>query len=261
MPVSSPARPRDFPAEHPRVRTADGVEIVYSLWRGAGAELLVLAPGFWRARGGREMLFVATHFLRIGYSVAVLDFRGHGESGGAYTFGAREPLDLAAVLEDLVARAGFSRFAALGFSLGGSIALDTLGRFPDLPCRALAVVSAPTAAADVRPRPWRPGAARQVSVRQALRMPRMAPRALFGGRSPATDAISRLTIPKLVVTIERDWLVDPSHGRSLARAAAPPIEHVHVDVPGALHADALVRYLPVRALRLLDGWFRRNAPP
>jgi len=258
--MSAVPRTKEFVPEHRRVRAADSVEIAYTLWRGSGPELLVLAPGFWRVRDGREILYLATHFLRTGYSVATVDFRGHGDSGGAYTFGARETLDLSAVLADLAA-AGFPRFALLGFSLGGSIAIRTLAAEPGLPCRALSIFSSPTSAAEVRPRPWLPGATRQVSLRQALRMPRMAPGSLFARGADATEAIGRLTMPKLIVTIERDWLVDPSHGFRLANAAAPPTEHVHVDAPGSLHADALVRYLPLKAVRLLDGWFRRVAPP
>jgi hypothetical protein len=68
-------------------------------------------------------------------------------------------------------------------------------------------------------------------------------------------------MPKLIVTAEGDWLVDPAHGRLLARAAAPPVDDVHLDLPGSLHADALVKYTPVRLLRLLDHWLTRNAPP
>jgi hypothetical protein len=70
-----------------------------------------------------------------------------------------------------------------------------------------------------------------------------------------------LEIPKLIVTAKGDWLVDPSHGRALAKAAAPPVDYVHLDLPGSLHADALVRYVPLSLLRLLDRWFAANAPP
>ena len=35
-------------------------------------------------------------------------------------------------------------------------------------------------------------------------------------------ALARLSIPKLIVTSKGDWLVDPSHGRAMAKAAAPP---------------------------------------
>jgi hypothetical protein len=68
-------------------------------------------------------------------------------------------------------------------------------------------------------------------------------------------------MPKLIVTSEGDWLVDPSHGRALARAARKPVEHVHLELPGALHADGLVRFVPVRLLRLLDRWLDEHAPP
>ena len=68
-------------------------------------------------------------------------------------------------------------------------------------------------------------------------------------------------MPKLIVTSTDDWLVDPSHGRALARSAADPVEHVHLDLPGSLHADGLVKFVPVRLLRILDRWFEENAPP
>ena len=58
-----------------------------------------------------------------------------------------------------------------------------------------------------------------------------------------------------------DWLVDPSHGRLLAESAAPPVDYVHLDLPGSLHADALVKFVPLTLLRVLDRWFARWAPP
>ena len=76
-----------------------------------------------------------------------------------------------------------------------------------------------------------------------------------------SDAVASLSIPKLIVTSEGDWLVDPSHGRALADAAANPVDYVHLDLPGALHADCLVQFVPVKLLRLLDRWFAENAPP
>lgn len=245
-----------------RVRTTDQVSIAYTWWRRPAGELIIVAPGFWRVRRERENLYLANHFVRRGYDVAVLDFRGHGESGGAYSFGVTEAGDLKAVIENLVGPGKpYSRFAILGLSMGGSIAADALARWPSLPCRALALISPPADLAAVRPRPWKPGAARQVRLRQIFRMPRLAPGKLLARKPVALAAISRLEMPKLIVTAEGDWLVDPSHGRVLAQAAAPPVEHVHLDLPGSLHADALVKFVPLRVLRLLDRWFRLHAPP
>jgi pimeloyl-ACP methyl ester carboxylesterase len=247
-----------------RVRAADQTPIAFTWWRRPSRELLVLAPGFWRVRLARENLFLANHYVRSGYDVVSLDFRGHGDSGGAYSFGALEALDLKAVVDQLVGEGRpYDRFAVLGLSLGGSIAADMLGRFPELPCRALAMISSPADLKTLRPKPWTSGALRQVSFKNAMRVPRLSASSAASmlARPPAVaEALGRLAIPKLIITAEGDWLVDPSHGRLLAEAAADPVDYVHLDLPGNLHADSLVKYVPLRLLRLLDRWFAKNAP-
>jgi pimeloyl-ACP methyl ester carboxylesterase len=261
-PVTRAGKPLPCVTEHHRVRTRDGVLIAYTLWRRPAREILLLAPGFWRVRLAKENLYLAAHFVRRGYDVAALDFRGHGDSGGAYTFGPAETLDLSAVAADLAGKGKpYSRFAVLGLSLGGSIAAEALARHPELPCRALAMISAPEHVPALRPRLWKPGAARQVRLRHVLRMPRIAGRKLLAPKPRVARALAQLKIPKLIVTAKGDWLVDPSHGRALAKAAAPPVDYIHLDLPGSLHADALVRYVPLSLLRLLDRWFAKNAPP
>jgi hypothetical protein len=102
---------------------------------------------------------------------------------------------------------------------------------------------------------------RQVRLRNVLRMPRLSTQTLLSAKPRAVEAVSQLRMPKLIVNAEGDWLVDPSHGRILAEAAAPPVDHVHLDIPGSLHGDALVKYVPLKILRLLHRWFAQNAPP
>ncbi len=247
---------------HHRAQAHDGVEIAYTLWRRPARELLVLAPGFWRVRLGRENLFLANHFLRRGYDVVALDFRGHGDSGGGYAFGSAEHHDFHAVIEELVGPGRlYERFAVLGLSMGGSIAAQALATRPDLPCRALAMISSPADLRSLRPKPWRLGAIRQVRLRHAIRVPKLAARGLRGRKPRADEAVGSLPFPKLIVTSEGDWLVDPSHGRALAEASAEPVELVHLDLPGSLHADGLVEAVPIQLLRVLDRWFALNAPP
>ena len=260
----SRSKGRSVPHEvaHRRTPASDGVSIAYTLWRRPASELMVIAPGFWRVRLARENLFLANHFLRQGYDVAVLDFRGHGDSGGGYDFGAAEHRDFHAVLDDLVGpKKMYRRFSVLGFSLGGSIAAQALSLRPELPCRALALVSSPADLSRLRPKPWKAGAIRQVRLRHALRIPRIGAKAWTARKPRASEALASLSMPKLIVTSEGDWLVDPSQGRALAASAAAPVEHVHLDLPGSLHADGLVKFVPVRLFRVLDPWFARHAPP
>ena len=244
------------------MKTVDGVPIAYTLWKRPSRELVILAPGFWRRRLARENLYLATHLARLGYDVAALDFRGHGDSGGKYAFGLTETLDLEAVVHDLVGpEKDYSGFVVIGLSMGGSIAAETLARFPDLPAHALVMISSPADVKALKPRPLSRDAIRQLRLRHALRMPRVALFKLRGPKPRASESIARLSLPKLIVTAESDWLVDPSQGRLLAERAASPVDHVHLDLPGSLHADAMVKYVPLTLLRVLDRWLARNAPP
>ena len=258
----SAARRAKPETEHRKIRTRDGVRIAYTWWRRPSRELVILAPGFWRVRLAKENLFLAEHFLRSGYDVAAIDFRGHGDSEGAYSFGPEERQDFLAVVEDLVGEGKpYSRFAVLGFSMGGSIAADTLARAPGLPCRALAMICSPDHVGSLRPRPWKANAAKQIRMRHVVHVPRISGRTLITAKPKISRALARLSIPKLIVTAEGDWLVDPSQGRALAEGAAAPVEHVHLELGGSLHADALVRWAPLALLRPLDRWFAKHAPP
>jgi pimeloyl-ACP methyl ester carboxylesterase len=125
------------------------------------------------------------------------------------------------------------------------------------------MISSPADLKTLRPKPWTSGALRQVSFKNAVRVPRLSASSaasVFAHPPAVAAALGRLTIPKLIITAEGDWLVDPSHGRVLADASAEPVDYVHLDLPGNLHADSLVKYVPLRLLRLLDRWFAKNAP-
>src|SRR5207237_568871 len=63
-----------------------------------------------------EHVLLAERLLRVA-DVATLDVRGHGDSDGAFTFGCREPEDVAGLAAALARE--YERVGGLGFSFGG----------------------------------------------------------------------------------------------------------------------------------------------
>lgn len=87
---------------------------------GAGAVLLLHGHG----SSHRSMLGRARFLHRAGYSVLLIDFRGHGRSsGGPVTLGAAESRDAHAALAYLRQRLPDERVAVIGASMGGAASL------------------------------------------------------------------------------------------------------------------------------------------
>ena len=115
-----------------RVRTPGGYELAVHGRAGQNGRLAVVHHGVsWNWLGS---LKYGQFFLEHGYSVVLLDARGHGESGGGRpSFGIFESRDLASVLAW-----GRSRFPSaggtviLGVSLGAATALEYAPRDSDL---------------------------------------------------------------------------------------------------------------------------------
>jgi pimeloyl-ACP methyl ester carboxylesterase len=82
------------------------------------------------------------------YSVLALDLRNHGESGDTVngsTFGVTEAADVTAAIDYLAKRAPGTRFAAIGYSMGGETAIYAASRD-----RRLEAIVADSAYADAR---------------------------------------------------------------------------------------------------------------
>lgn len=104
-----------------RVVTADGVEIRGVHLRAGFSTLLIYCHGF---STGKNYYHVRkwAELLANDLDVIAFDFRGHGESGGATTFGEKETLDLDAVVQ-YAKRFGYERIVVMGSSMGGGIAI------------------------------------------------------------------------------------------------------------------------------------------
>ena len=120
------------------LQTTDGVRLAgWSLVPSSPTGVVLVQHGYGTCRA--DPLALTALLYRGGYAVVSVDFRGHGESGGACTFGAGERLDVRAALD---AVAGDPRLRALpigylGISMGAAVGLLTAAEDP----RIRAIVS------------------------------------------------------------------------------------------------------------------------
>jgi dienelactone hydrolase len=106
------------------LRTADGVGVAAWYVAGANGAGLVVRHGAGSTRS--DVLDQAAALVAAGYSVLVMDARGHGESDGtAMDFGWFGDLDIRAGTEFLASRPEVEaeRIGAVGFSMGGEEAI------------------------------------------------------------------------------------------------------------------------------------------
>lgn len=236
-----------------RVSTVDHVEISVDLYRRADRQTAVIVcPGFFQSKDASTFQRLAGA-LADQHDVLCMDFRGHGRSGGLYTFSAREGADLEAVLT--FARAHYHRLGILAFSLGGAIAINTVSQSPEK-IGSLIAVSAPSSFEDIEFKWWTPEAMRTgldgLELGAGCR-----PGNLFLEKERPIDRLKQLApIPVLFIHGTRDVIVGVEHSRRLYAAVSEP-KRLEI-VEGGSHAEALFRDEPQRFSRLINDWYAQT---
>lgn len=212
--------------------------------REPGDFAIVVAHGFTGSWQRPSVWRIANRFTRFG-GVVCFDFRGHGRSGGRSTLGDREIRDLAVAVA-WARELGYSRVAAVGFSMGASIVLRYAGLTED--AGGLAAVVAVSGPGRWYYRGTIP--MRRVHWAVEYRIGRFVTRTFLGTRvhharwnpvpvSPAEAAAGISPVPLLVVHGDKDAFFPVDHAHQIYGAAREPkelwIEH------GFGHAEAATR--------------------
>jgi esterase len=110
-----------------KVLTVNGLRLHYLDWGNAGAPPVVCVHGY--TSSAQAFNAPARHFQHR-FQVIVPDVRGHGESawspGGEYQY-----CDQVSDLSEFVDQLGLARFALIGTSMGGIIAMAYAGEHPE----------------------------------------------------------------------------------------------------------------------------------
>lgn len=103
-----------------KLKTQDGVKIAVNLYRNKFDKVVIIAPGWFMTKDSKSFKEMSAVFSKNADIIA-MDFRGHGKSGGFYTFTSKEVEDISAVVE--FAHRHYKTIYIMGFSLGAALAL------------------------------------------------------------------------------------------------------------------------------------------
>ncbi|MFN2441124.1 MAG: alpha/beta hydrolase [Thermoanaerobaculia bacterium] len=225
------------------ISTEAGVEIVWDHYLNeSSSRAFLVVPGFWRHRRHPAITALASRLQERG-GVAVMDIRGHGESGGRFGFNRSEHLDVAAVAAEMLRMTRASRLDMIGFSMGGAIAATAAARHPEIRWGKILLISPVADFRRLRPRLNPFLAHRHLSASQIVRAPRFDWGFWFHSKIQAEDEIGKVRVPVTIVHVRRDWLVDDSHGARLHERCRSSTLHL-LEIPGRWHADRILTEVP-----------------
>jgi pimeloyl-ACP methyl ester carboxylesterase len=240
------------------VQSFDGTTVHYDYYPSTSPNLVLVVPGFWRSRQWPSMYLLAGLLNRLGYAAAIVDVRGHGDSGGVYGFNLYEHEDVYAVARQLCDTRHPESVAMLGFSVGGAIAVSTASLHSDLPWSSLLLVSPVAEFGKIVPRLNPFTMHRHLSLRNALRRPRFDWGFLRSPKHNVMEEIAGVHVPVAFIHVNNDWLVHHRHSLQLYDRANDPKELHILDIRGRHHADALLRVAPDRLEQLAGDFLLRT---
>jgi alpha-beta hydrolase superfamily lysophospholipase len=247
----------ETPTRSAVVASFDGTPIYYDYYDAAGPDLAVIIPGFWRSRAHASMRRLAKLLRNEGMRTAVIDVRGHGDSGGKYGFNLYEHEDVAAVLRELMSQTGARRVSLVGLSLGGEIAISTMARH-SFPWGGLLLISPVAQFARIIPKINLLTIHRHIAWGQAFKKPRFDWRFRRSEKLDGLRDIESIHVPVCLIHVENDWLIHHSHSVALYDRANEPKELHILDIPGNYHADRVFAVAPERVDPLVISFVKRN---
>ena len=220
--------------------TKDQVRVSFHLYHGTERRerVLIICPGFFQSKE-TAIFQKLSRDLTQDQDVLCMDFRGHGQSGGLFTFSAKEVADLEAVLKWAGER--YARLTVLGFSLGAATAVTTVSRLRD-GIQGVVAVSCPAAFEEIEFKVWNPEGA--ILTFQTWD-PRLGcrPGPAWLKKERPLDAIRSLSpIPVLLIHGDKDSVVHHRHSQRLYQQAAEP-KRVAI-ISGGGHAEEIYRAYP-----------------
>jgi len=234
------------------VHTRDNITIAYDYYRNGFDSVVIVCPGFYNSKDNRWMKKTA-EILSSAHDVIVFDLRGHGASGGTFTWSAKEDADVNAVI-DYASNRGYKDIGILAYSLGAAAAVKAVADRDTV--RSMILISCPSSFETIDYRFWEPGMFSDLFDNIACGWQGKGARFgnLFLSKGRPIDSIVRIKdVPILFIHGDRDWVIKPRHSQKLYDAALCP-KKIEI-VKGGLHAERLIERHYELMKRMILDWF------
>lgn len=236
-----------------KLKTLDNVTICANHHKSGHDEVIIICPGWFMTKDSKAFVNLADDLAKT-CDVISMDFRGHGKSGGFYTFTSKEGQDLDTVVN--FAKTNYKKVSLLGFSLGG--ALVVLHCAKDKQIHKCITVSAPTDFFKIEnhmfsPRAWYPTIFQKFELKRWLSIRAGNP---FLRKTNPIDVVESIETPTLFISGEKDPTVFAWHTKSLYDKAT--CKKHYIEFPKGNHAEDLYNDFKDEFLNVCKNWLKQN---
>lgn len=233
------------------VKNSSGISIAIRHSGVSKEKVIIVAPGFFQSKDTKTFQEMQKDIEKF-FGVISMDFRGHGKSGGWFSFSALEKEDLKAVID--YARLHHKKVGVLGFSYGGCIAMITAVEFHNID--SLICVSAPLADDEVEFRWWRIESIR-LALRGFERGAGVRPGYPYFKKIRPIDIVDQISpAPIFFIHGAKDPTVDVRHSSALYEKAKEP-KAIKLFEKGS-HAEEIYRKFPNEFIETVTDWFQKT---
>ncbi len=231
------------------VESYDKTKIAFNHFTRDGRDaVIVLCHGFWMSKDAKPFLDLSKDFFNY-YNVITMDQRGHGNSGGAFSFTSQEHEDIRAVIQ--YAKKIYTRIYLIGFSLGAASSIIYVAQEKDV--HGLMVVSPPMSFEEIENRFLDKGALIPAIKKFGPHVFKLRLGPVNSEKIKPADVIDQIApIPLLIMFGEKDPIISKKHAETLYERAKNPKQIIMIK--NGLHAEDLYRLNRNDFMRYSTSW-------
>ncbi len=199
-----------------KIRAKDNIYIHFNQYINNHNEVVIISPGWCMTKGSKSFKRISEYFSKH-FDVITIDYRGHGKSGGFFTFGTKEIDDLE-VLVNHAKEIGYKKIFLIGFSLGASTSLIVASRLDYI--NGVIAVSPPADFDKIENHMWKKAAWLETLKKFELsRFLSIRPSLINHNKIKAIDIIDKVNVPTLFIAGGMDPTVYAWHTEELYKKA------------------------------------------